>query len=72
MLAALGHLEAESSQESRVALVHNPSKVSADVSVLARAVMAASRLQSRRPKILPFLRSLLESHAGANSHPCYF
>ncbi|BDA49281.1 UDP-glucose:glycoprotein glucosyltransferase 1 [Coccomyxa sp. Obi] len=65
VLAALGHLEAESSQGARVALIHNPSK--AKISMLARAVTAASRLQTRRPKIVPFLRTLLESHPGVGT-----
>ncbi len=63
VLAALGHLESEASQGARVALVHNPTK--AKISWLAGAVTAASRLQTRRPKIVPFLRTLLESHQGA-------
>jgi len=83
--AALGHLEAESSQGSRLALLHNPGgdvtadigaggdvtadvsaggDITADVSMLACALTAASRLQSRRPKIVAFLENLLDSHAG--------
>lgn len=60
-LAALRHLDDESSKGSRVALVPN---LAGGAGILSRALLAASRLQSRRAKIGPFMMELLEQHAG--------
>lgn len=62
-LAALGHLQEPSSEESRIALIHNPAEGQGEVSLLGRAALAASRLHSRRPKIGAFLAMLLQQGA---------
>ena len=62
-LAALGHLQEPSSEESRIALIHNPAEGQGEVSLLGRAALAASRLHSRRPKIGAFLAMLLQRGA---------
>ena len=64
MLAALEHLEGASARACRIAFVHNPAG-EGEHSLLARAILAASALPSRRPKIGPFLQALLREHAGA-------
>ena len=66
-LAALKHLQTEASGGARVALIHNPEDVQKGISVLGRAVLAASRLQSRRPKIGLFIIRMLQEFLGAPS-----
>ena len=63
-LAALKHLQTEASGDARVALIHNPKNMQQEISVLGRAVLAGSRLQSRRLKIGPFLITMLEDSSG--------
>ena len=63
-LAALKHLQTEASGGARVALIHNPKDMQQEISVLGRAVLAGSRLQSRRPKIGPFLIMMLQESSG--------
>ena len=68
MLAALDHLEGASARACRIAFVHNPAvekDANKQPSLLPRAIFAASALPSRRPKIGPFLQTLLQEHAGA-------
>ena len=67
LLAALGHLESESSKACRIAFVPNPSKegLEGDPSVLTMGVAAATTLPSRRQKIGAFLQSLLQEPSGA-------
>jgi hypothetical protein len=62
-LAALGHLQEPSSEEARIALIHNPAEGQGKVSLLGHAALAASRLQSRRPKIGAFLAMLVQQGA---------
>ena len=66
-LAALKHLQTEASGGARAAIIHNPEDMRKEISVLGRAVLAASRLQSRRPKIGPLLTKLLQESSGAPS-----
>ena len=47
-----------------MALIHNPMDMQKEISVLGRAVLAGSRLQSRRPKIGPFLITMLKESSG--------
>ena len=63
-LAALGHLQTEASEACRIALIHSPKGQQGEVSLRGRAALAASRLQSRRPKIGAFLGMLLHSGRG--------
>ena len=63
-LAALKHLQTEASGGARAALIHNPEDMQKGISVLGRAVLAGSRLQSRRPKIGPFLIMMLQESSG--------
>ncbi len=63
-LAALGHLQTEASEACRIALIHSPKGQQAEVSLRGRAALAASRLQSRRPKIGAFLGMLLRPGTG--------
>ena len=67
VLAALEHLAGASAKACRIAFVHNPMG-DGHLSLLSRAVSAASALPSRRPKIGPFLQTLLQDHSGAESH----
>ena len=63
-LAALGHLQTEASEACRIALIHNPKGQQGEISLQGRAALAASRLQSRRPKIGAFLAMLLRPGTG--------
>ncbi|KAK9811403.1 hypothetical protein WJX72_003341 [[Myrmecia] bisecta] len=63
ILEALRHLEAETSEPSRTALLHNPADPTQPPSALQRVVLAASQLPSRRHKIPHFLTQLLSSEA---------
>eukprot|EP00850_Spirogloea_muscicola_P001151 SM000004S15021 [mRNA] locus=s4:854375:863925:+ [translate_table: standard] len=65
---ALRHLEdgSEEALQSRVAVLHNAPRqeqghASPNDTLVARVVVAALRLPSRRAKLVPFLRSLLSS-----------
>ena len=62
--AALGHLQSEACEACRIALVHNPAGSAGAVSLQGRAALAASRLQSRRPKIGAFLAMLMRPGSG--------
>ena len=62
--AALRHLQSEACEACRVALIHNPAGSAGAVSLQGRAALAASRLQSRRPKIGAFLARLLRPGSG--------
>ena len=65
-VAALGHLQTEASEACRIALIHSPQgSQQGGASLQARASLAASRLQSRRPKIGVFLGMLLRPGTGA-------
>lgn len=63
-MAALKHLQAEASEGCRLALMHNAAEAQVEISLLGRAALAASRLQSRRPKIGAFLTALLQQPTG--------
>ena len=65
ILAALDHLGGGSAEASRIAFVHNPSADTSQLSLLSRSISAAAALLSRRPKIGPFLHTLLQEHTGA-------
>ena len=66
-LAALKHLQTEASGGARLAIIHNPKDSQRGISVLGRAVLAGSKLQSRRPKISPLLIRMLQEPSGEPS-----
>ena len=73
ILAALEHLAGASAKGCRMAFVHNPTSASGrpdavQLSLLSRSISAAAALRSRRPKIGPFLQTLLHEHTGAGLH----
>lgn len=69
LLAALGHLDSESSKACRVAFIPNPSHegLQGSLSALTMGIATAVVLPSRRAKIGAFLRLLLQEHAGAGA-----
>ena len=70
-LAALGHLQTEACEACRVALIHHPAgEMQGAISLQGRAALAASRLQSRRPKIGAFLARLLQPGSGQLLQSC--